>query len=227
MAVKLTALTIVGAVFLSNSAIAQAPVRDLTAGLENQQAAQETAVRNNVLEIQTLREEISSLRGLVEELNYELGKIKQRQDEDYQDLDRRITSAGTGSTSAPVSASSGSAGSSASSQDQSQADQLYRTGFNALREGDRASAIKIFDDLVAKYPGSSRDADALYWLGETHWLNLDYENSREAFVKLYETYPNYRKLSEVQYRLGQVYSQLGDQDKALEFIQAFSESGGE
>ena len=228
MVVKITALVSAGAVFISSLALAQAPVIDLTANRENQESAQTNAVRNNYLEIQTLREEISALRGLVEEMNYELRKVRERQDEDYKDLDQRIVSASSGSVSNTINSNTGNdVTATAAAQDsnvalpissQSDADNLYRQGFSALREGNRAESTRIFKELIEKYPGSTKDADAHYWLGETHWLNLEIEQSRQAFTKLFENYPNYRKMSEVRYRLGQIYAQLGDQEKALEFI---------
>ena len=41
--------------------------------------------------MQDLRDEVRSLRGLVEELSYDLQKMKQRQLDDYLDIDRRLS----------------------------------------------------------------------------------------------------------------------------------------
>ena len=41
--------------------------------------------------MQDLRDEVRSLRGLVEELSYDLQKVKQRQLDDYLDIDRRLS----------------------------------------------------------------------------------------------------------------------------------------
>jgi len=104
-------------------------------------------------------------------------------------------------------------------------DELYREGFNALRDGNRNEAVRIFEELVATYPGSNREADALYWLGETHWLNLEIEKSRQSFTRLLEEYSGYRKASDAQYRLGLIYAQLGDQEKALQYMRGLAEGG--
>ena len=42
-------------------------------------------------ELQLLRDEIRQMSGRIEELDHELGRLKQRQQEDYRDLDRRIS----------------------------------------------------------------------------------------------------------------------------------------
>lgn len=225
MKTKLTALTLVSAVFLSSDIFAQAPVVERASGTSSTQSEQTAAARNNTLEIQALRQEISALRGLVEELSYELRKVKQRQDEDYEDLDRRLAAGGISAPqpSLPVTGNQNSPIASSSQETSEGAEQLYRNGFNALREGDRNGAVTFFEELVETYPGSRPEADSLYWLGETHWLNLEIEKSRQSFTKLLDTYPNYRKVAEARYRLGLIYSQLGEQDKAMEYMRALAE----
>ena len=232
MNIKLAALVCAGAVFLSGLSFAQAPVVDrTTVGDSNSGSGQTSAARNNYLEIQALINEVSVLRGMIEELSYEVRKVQQRQDTDYQDLDRRIAS---GTAGGSTFANSGFAGSSTASEgagvavslpavasndaDQPAVDQLYQDGFSALREGNRQQAVVLFEDLVGKYPGSSREADSLFWLGETHWLNLEIEKSRQSLTRLLDGYPAYRKAADAQYRLGLIYDQLGDTNKAIEYM---------
>ena len=55
--------------------------------------AQEGSAAGNIYnQLQIMQEEIRDLRGMVEELNYELQRLKQRQIDDYQDLDSRMSS---------------------------------------------------------------------------------------------------------------------------------------
>lgn len=226
---KLAVLALVSAAFLSNLSIAQAPISDRIVRDANSGPDQTEAVRNNYLEIQALREEISSLRGLIEELGYELRKVQQRQDEDYQDLDRRLASGAVGSSSIPAPADTSQVDVPpvqpvvSTTADQPAVDQLYQQGFSALRDGNRQQAVAVFDELVTKYPGSGREADSLYWLGETHWLNLEIEKSRQSFMRLLDTYPSYRKSTDAQYRLGLIYDQLGDKDQAIEYMRPLAE----
>ena len=72
MNIKLAALVCAGAVFLSGLSFAQAPVVDrTTVGDSNSGSGQTSAARNNYLEIQALINEVSVLRGMIEELSYE------------------------------------------------------------------------------------------------------------------------------------------------------------
>ena len=60
-------------------------------------------------QMQVLQEEVQMLRGMVEELNYELQQLKQRQMDDYLDIDRRLSAQvpGTAASNASSTASAG------------------------------------------------------------------------------------------------------------------------
>ena len=72
----------------ANSSLDGPSLTEVSSPKENQ--ASELA--SNQFDImQDLRDEVRSLRGLVEELSYDLQKVKQRQLDDYLDIDRRLS----------------------------------------------------------------------------------------------------------------------------------------
>lgn len=248
----LVCLTSAISVCLPSVLVAQAPVVDRSGQQRNAVVTENVASRNNYLEIQTLREEVTALRGIIEELTYALRKVQERQDEDYNDLDRRLSGGATselqqevglegveGVIEAPAGLTEtvdrdAVAGGPFSlpqnpidtAKNDAAAEQLYQEGFAALRTGGRTLAVSKFQALVENYSGASREADALYWLGETFWLNLEAEDSRQAFVKLLNDYPEYRKADEAKYRLGLIYGQLGDSTKAIEYMKDLATGDG-
>jgi TolA-binding protein len=175
--------------------------------------------------MQTLRQELSFLRGTVEELQYQLDELREQQDQNYTDLDNRVRNLYTGEADTaagsvtPPSSASSSASTTTSSADNAEAAALYQQGFDALRLGERDNAINRFNELVQEYPQAAEVPDALYWLGETYWLANRREDSRQAFVRLLETTPNYRKSDDAKYRLGVIYEQLGDLPEARDYMQ--------
>lgn len=224
---RLERIVLLGSIAFSACTMAQAPVVDRVSqsGASNA-SADRNAIRSNYLEIQALREEISLLRGMIEEQTYQVQKLQRQQQEDYENLDQRLLSGGAGisagSSSGPgvepsnaiPNAQQGSAGVVASAD----AEALYQQGFSALRLGDRAAATAAFEDLLANYPNSQPEADALYWLGETRWLDVKLEESRQSFSTLVEQYPAYRKVDDAKYRLGLIYDQLGDSEQAAAYM---------
>ena len=232
MFLRKAALTLwVGAIsFGSSICAAQAPVVDRTFA---QNSPDQTAVEI-LLELQALRQEVSQLRGTVEELEYKLGRLAKDQKRDYQNLDQRLLDVGNravpistspvstvsppGEYAANTDAPGVAAANTVAQETQVSAQQMYTEGFAALRTGDRNTAIQVFGQLVETYPQASRAADARYWLGETYWLDNQAEKSRQSFVQLLADFPQYRKAGDAKYRLGIIYDQLGDTDTAFDYM---------
>jgi len=227
--------TVASAVFLfSSMSLAQAPV----ASREAIPAQLPSVSTELVLELQSLREEISSLRGIIEELEYQVNRLEKKQSENYEDLDSRVANlysgavivspapsipaANTESTALKPTESSVLNGSPDSGLESRR---IYDQGFSALRQGNRESAIQAFDSLIQQYPESREAPDARYWLGETYWLANKKEESRQSFIQLLERTPDYRKSGDAMYRLGVIYDQLGDFDKAFDYMSQVLLSG--
>ena len=83
-----------------NTQAQAAPVIDLSAPASKPVVEPSAAVGDSYYQSQMLQEEVRQLRGLVEELNYELQRVKQRQMDDYLDLDRRLSALQSGATPA-------------------------------------------------------------------------------------------------------------------------------
>ncbi len=217
--------------FFSLTLQSQAPVEDRTAGSSRGSTGTPAQPQPDpnaqlIVEMQNLRQELSFLRGTVEELQYQIDELRDQQDQNYRDLDNRVRDLYTGevntssASSAAGSSPSASAGSSASpTAGNTEATALYRQGFEALRLGERDNAINQFNQLVQEYPQAPEVPDALYWLGETYWLANRREDSRQSFVRLLEAHPGYRKSDDAKYRLGVIYEQLGDLAEARDYMQ--------
>ena len=89
----LLASTLASTVIFAASVQAQrgAPVVDLSASQSPKTAVQPSAAAgDSYYQSQMLQDEVRELRGMVEELSYELQRVKQRQMDDYLDIDRRL-----------------------------------------------------------------------------------------------------------------------------------------
>ena len=103
LAVLLTLACFSGACF-SVTALGQSltPVVDLNSQSDSAQNMDSTtnvdgavnagqAAGDRYYQMQVLQQEVQMLRGMVEELNHELQQLKQRQMDDYLDIDRRLS----------------------------------------------------------------------------------------------------------------------------------------
>jgi tol-pal system protein YbgF len=96
----------------------------------------------------------------------------------------------------------------------------YANAFNLTREKRFAEAIDAFHALLADFPSGQYSANALYWLGEIYLVvePPDLERSRQSFVQVVNLYPRHQKASDSMYKLAVVYRQIGDMDRAREYL---------
>lgn len=88
-----------------------------------------------------------------------------------------------------------------------------------LREGRYPQAIVDFQGFLNAYPDSMLAGDAQYWLGESYYASQNYEAAREAFINLGLRYPQSAQLPDALLKLGYIYGELGDTNRAREVLQ--------
>ena len=181
------------------------------------------------VEQQQMREELSMLRGLVEEYAHRLEQLETQQRRDYENLDARLRQgAGADSSESGSSPSTNvSVGSSAAAPVTGDGSEEYNNALGLLRGGNQAGALTAFAELVRRYPVSPVAADSYYWMGETHWVAGSYEDAREAYSGLVSGFPNHRRYGESLYKLGRVYHQLNDRSTAERYLNQAVTAGGD
>ncbi len=239
MDIRKTGLIVAASMF-AIGAWGAAPVADIAAVSTNNQAAvnQRAVAANPSADtyylLQSLRDELRALRGMVEEQGNTIRLLKQRQVDDYLDLDRRLSglSAGAGTTQRKAPKLTADQGSSSgglqtdrartsspvlavSSSGVDAAEKgIYEKAYSALKSGQVATAKKAFTDYLAKYPKGRYSANAYYWLGEIYMLDNQLKEAGEAFVVVVEQYPGHRKVLDASFKLGKVYHLQGQNEKA-------------
>ncbi len=175
-----------------------------------------------------LREEITSLRELIEQQQYELETVKQRQRSLYLDMDRRLTNLEAGATSVsrspvpPPNTSAGATGSAApppvsnvgagaataAATGAADAKQAYSAAFELLKEGRYARSIKAFETFLKQYPGSQYVDNAQYWMAEANYVSREYKTALTEFEKLIAQHPDSTKIPGARLKIGYVYYEL-------------------
>lgn len=222
------------------SARAAAPVADISGTPGGSQAvvratAQPRAAASPQMDtyylLQSLREELRVLRGIMEEQGHTIQQLKQRQVDDYIDLDRRLSglvAGGVGLQSqssglvnnSPEPSATASAGvtsttanaSAASTSDAGKA--AYQKAYGLLKSGEVEAAKQAFKAYLVKYANGRYVPNGQYWLGEIYMLDQQFQEAGEAFSVVVEQYPAHRKMLDASYKLGKVYHLQGKNEKA-------------
>jgi tol-pal system protein YbgF len=215
----------------------QDPVQLKLAELDARVARMEHASGNQVELSQRLDEAQASLRelrGRVDELEHSNDELRKQQRDLYADLEKRISAAGgagAGATAPAGSAAAGSVGAAgtgaapaapapgaggsdnggggaAAANTPSSVEQaVYSQAFDALKAGSYSVAITGFKDFLGTYPTSPLAENAQYWLGETYYVNRDYEAAAGAFRTVMRKWPDSRKAPDALLKLGYTQSE--------------------
>lgn len=173
-------------------------------------------------EVETLKAEVSRMRGQAEVQVHQLDTLGKRQNDLYVDLDQRISDLAKVAKSAPAaeiaqptvagpqaSPASGEASAAATSQPATspapvvvappQLDPLvesrtYESALNHFREANYAGAIAGFKGFLKAYPDSSLAPNAQYWIGYSYYALKDYKTALAHQQKLLASYPDSAKV---------------------------------
>jgi tol-pal system protein YbgF len=123
-------------------------------------------------------------------------------------LPETVESASLDSTALPSTGESSAISSGGS------AEKLYQGGYESLlgrRFGDAEGSFKMFIDRHRDHPLAS---DAQYWLGETYYVQGDYKQAAQSFLKGYRDYPDGRKAPDTLLKLAMSLQQLEQTSQA-------------
>jgi tol-pal system protein YbgF len=67
---------------------------------------------------------------------------------------------------------------------------------------------------VQKHPEHDLAGNAEFWLGETYYVQSNYNAAAQAFLTGYQSYPKNRKAPDSLLKLGMSLKQLGQKDQA-------------
>lgn len=216
------------AVYLALTAVAQAQVTVVEARPAaqatptGQTAAPATTQQTDMyFRLQALQQEVLELRGLVEEQAFELNRLKQQRQDDYMDLDRRISAiaGGAGGTKAvndvvipAANADDGAA---------------YKAAYAQLRQRDLAGASLGFKQYLEQFPDGQYAANSLYWLGEIALVEGKLKEARGWFERVTKEFPADRKAPDAKFKLGTVLFQLGEKPAAKTLLQQVANSNAD
>lgn len=87
--------------------------------------------------------------------------------------------------------------------------QAYERAYGFLLQQEYAAAQAGFRDFLKVYPRDSLVPNALYWLGETHYVQRSYADAAEAFDLVTQAYGNSPKAPDSMLKRGMALAALG------------------
>lgn len=178
--------------------------------------------------VEGLQKEVRELRGQVEEQGHRLSRMGERQKQLYVDVDRRLQRMEAGQTAAaapvkpatvtPPTGTSSPANPPPAPVDPLEEQAAYEGAFGLLRDGRYKRAGEAFTRFLDKYPTSGYADNALYWLGESHYVIRDFDAAAAAFRRLVAEHPDSDKTTHAQLKIGYILHEQGELDQAEQVL---------
>lgn len=186
-----------------------------------------------------IADEMRKLRGRVEELNHQLDRTQQRTQQRLNDIESRLIAleggggglSGAGSVTGAAGTSTvvspglgggqdnGGQSASAPAEPDPAEEKAYLEAFDLLKQGKYSDAILGFENVVQNWPNGRYADTALYWAGESHYVQRDYEKALNKFNTLLEQHPNSQRVPDALLKAGFSHEELNRNDKAREMFQ--------
>jgi tol-pal system protein YbgF len=184
--------------------------------------------------VELLQRELQQLRGQVEELNYNLERLKQDQKQRYLDLDRRVvslssqpsvaneTQVATVVSQTPQDGNEPALGQVIVAQetyDPEVEKAAYNAAFTLIRERQYDASIVALLAFVNDFQQGALLGNAHYWLGEVYMVQGDASLAAETFEIVIGEFPEHRKIPDALYKAGVAYQNVGNTVKANQMLQ--------
>jgi len=91
---------------------------------------------------------------------------------------------------------------------------LYNRAFSLLKQEKYANSQVMFEQFLSAHPDHKLAGNAIYWLGETHYVRGEYGDAAQIFAQAYQKYPNSAKAPDNVLKLGMSLAGAGKKDEA-------------
>jgi tol-pal system protein YbgF len=95
----------------------------------------------------------------------------------------------------------------------------YQSAFDTLKEGRYEKAKSELKTFLQNHPTSSFAGNAQYWLGEAHYVTLEFKQAIDEFKNVLSEHPSSLKIPDAMLKLGYTYYELKQFDQAKLLLQ--------
>lgn len=180
-------------------------------------------VRNNQAnlgaDLGTVRDDVRTMRGKMEEMNKEFTAMGRSQDlkNRLDDLALRVghieNSLGIGKRE-PSGQRSEAAGGEPSAEVKTDPKTAYNACYKLFKDGQYAKAREEFQKFLKQYPKTTYADSAQFWIGETWYVEEKYEKAIVEYEKVIKGFPTGDKVPYALLKQGMSFQKLGDKASA-------------
>lgn len=173
------------------------------------------------MQLVELQKEVKELRGILEEHDYKLQQIQERQRDLYRDIESRLSGQPPKQSQNQVSNSNLDTSSAKIDSKRTTYSNDERTEFEAafkmVRSKEYSKAVQSFEVFLHKYPSGDYSDNARFWVGQVYFAQREFDRAERQFNLLKTQYPQSSKLSSAMLKLAdiKVRQKKWDEAKAI------------
>ena len=168
-----------------------------------------------------LQKEVKELRGIIEEHDYKLKQIQDRQRDLYRDIENRLSAipqggSTTGAATTPVTGTPAPATTTpvvspttaesvrqaVGSTGNERAD--FEAAFKLVRNREYNKAVASFEAFLTKYPAGSYSDNARFWIGQVYFAQSKFTEAEQQFNLMRTEFPESTKMSAAMLKLAEI-----------------------
>ena len=172
--------------------------------------------------VERLQTELQELRGLVEQQNYEITHLKQRQNNIYADIDARLQRIEMGRSATTTNSQRSIQGNLAIPAAQRKAaieaakpkpkvkttateKADFDKAFASVKNSHYQQAIKLFKAFLQDYPAGKYTDNATFWLASVYSVVKDKAAAKKNFAAVFTQFPKSEKAATAMLKLADIY----------------------
>lgn len=97
---------------------------------------------------------------------------------------------------------------------------LYDQGMTLVRAEKSEEGRKLLSEFLEADPGSALVPNAIYWIGESRFIDKDYAQAILTFKDVTRRFPKHHKAAAALLKIAMCYQQLGEKDNATLYLRA-------
>ncbi|MCU7368547.1 cell division protein CpoB [Pantoea stewartii] len=213
----------------SISSVGSGSVEDRVTSLERISNAQAQLMQQLQQQMSDNQRDIDSLRGEIQQNTYQLNQVIERQKQIYQQIDSLSSNnssnasqpaAGAGDNTAAGAATAGNdAGAAAAASSAPVQSGDANSDYNAavaliLEKKQYDQAITALQAWVKRYPDSTYQPNANYWLGQLFYNKGKKDDAAYYYATVVKQYPKSPKAAEALFKVGVIMQEKNDTAKA-------------
>lgn len=214
----------------SISSVGSGSVEDRVTTLERISNAQAQLMQQLQQQMSDNQRDIDALRGQIQQNTYQLNQVVERQKQLYQQIDS-LSSASTsggqqaaGSNAAADTGAAATAGAAASTDSAPAQTGDANSDYNAavaliLEKKQYDQAISALQAWVKRYPDSTYQPNANYWLGQLNYNKGKKDDAAYYYATVVKNYPKSPKAAEALFKVGVIMQEKKDTAKAKAVFQ--------